>query len=197
MLSRAGSACPLFRSNTQVHKVLDGVKGNAWDVGFLGIDPSRATVVDFSSPYLEIDATYLVTESSKIHDIADADRPGVRIAVTGKSVEEFVLKDAIRKAEMQGVETIPAGLDLLRAGKVDVLAAPRPALVQFSARLPGSRVVDDRFHVAFAGIAVLKGQSARLSYVNEFIQHAKATGLIQQAIERVGVRGVQVADTPK
>jgi polar amino acid transport system substrate-binding protein len=36
-------------------KVLDGVKENAWDVGFLGIDPSRATVVDFSIPYLEID----------------------------------------------------------------------------------------------------------------------------------------------
>src|SRR5215467_8318889 len=26
-------------------KVLDGVKDNAWDVGFLAIDPSRATVV--------------------------------------------------------------------------------------------------------------------------------------------------------
>ena len=178
-------------------KVLDGVKENAWDVGFLGIDPSRATVVDFSSPYLEIDATYLVTESSKIHSIADADQPGIRIAVTGKSVEEIVLKDAIKKAELQAVETIPAGLDLLRAGKVDVLAAPRPALVQFSARLPGSRVVDDRFHVAFAGIAVPKGQSARLSYLNEFVQDAVATGLIQHAIERVGVRGVQVAGRAK
>ncbi|TMJ80528.1 MAG: transporter substrate-binding domain-containing protein, partial [Alphaproteobacteria bacterium] len=100
-------------------------------------------------------------------------------------------------AELQAVETIPAGLDLLRAGKVDVLAAPRPALVQFSARLPGSRVVDDRFHVAFAGIAVPKGQSARLSYVNEFVQDAVATGLIQHAIERVGVRGVQVAGRAK
>jgi hypothetical protein len=57
--------------------------------------------------------------------------------------------------------------------------------------------VEDRFHVAFAGIAVPKGQTARLSYVNDFLQHAKATGLIQQAIERVGVRGVQVAGTPK
>jgi len=178
-------------------KVLDGVKENAWDVGFLGIDPSRATVVDFSSPYLEIDATYLVTESSKIQSIADTDQPGIRIAVTGKSVEEIVLKDAIKKAELQAVETIPAGLDLLRAGKVDVLAAPRPALVQFSARLPGSRVVDDRFHVAFAGIAVPKGQSARLSYLNEFVQDAVATGLIQHAIERVGVRGVQVAGRAK
>ena len=109
-------------------KVLDGVNENAWDVGLLGIDPSRATMVDFSSPYLEIDATYLVPESSKIRIVSDADQPGIRIAVTGKSVEEIVLKGAIQKAELQAVDTIPAGLDLLRAGQVDVLAAPRPAL---------------------------------------------------------------------
>jgi len=51
--------------------------------------------------------------------------------------------------------------------------------------------------VAFAGIAVPKGQSARLSYLNEFVQDAVATGLIQHAIERVGVRGVQVAGGAK
>src|SRR5215208_2725377 len=65
-------------------KVLDGVKDNAWDVGFLAIDPSRATVVDFSPPYLEIDATFLLPESSGIRTVADADQPGVRIAVTGR-----------------------------------------------------------------------------------------------------------------
>ena len=178
-------------------KVLDGAKENAWDVGFLAIDPSRATLVDFSSPYLEIDATFLVPEGSKIRGVADTDQTGVRIAVTGNSVEEIVLKRTIKKAELQSVDTIPAGFDLLRAGKVDVLAAPRPALVQFSVRISGSHVLDDRFHVAFAGIAVAKGQSARLSYVNEFVQHAKASGLIQQAIEDVGVRGVQVAAAPR
>jgi len=62
-------------------KVLDGVKDNAWDVGFLAIDPSRATVVDFSPPYLEIDATYLVPESSAIHTVADAVKRGTHVAV--------------------------------------------------------------------------------------------------------------------
>ena len=178
-------------------KVLDGVKDNAWDVGFLAIDPSRATVVDFSPPYLEIDATYLVPESSAIHTVAAADRPGVRIAVTQKSVDEIVLTRAIKKAELQGVDTTAAGFDLLRAGKVDVLAAPRPALVQFSARLPGSLVLEDRFHAALAGVAVPKGQAGRLSYVSEFVEQAKASGLMQQAIDRAGVRGVQVAITPR
>jgi polar amino acid transport system substrate-binding protein len=174
-------------------RVLDGLKDGAWDVGFLGIDPSRATVVDFSPPYLQIDATYLVPAGSSIRNVTDADQPGVRIAVTSKSVEEIVLSGTLRRAELRGVDTVSAGFELLRAGNAEVLAAPRPALVPFSTRLPDSRVLEDRFHSTFAGMAVPKGQAARLAYISEFVEEAKASGLVQRAIERAGVRGVQVA----
>lgn len=174
-------------------RVPDGLKVGAWDVGFLGVDPSRATVVDFASPHMQVEATYLVPADSSIRNIADADQPGVRIAVARKGVEEIVLSRTIKRAELRGVETISAGFELLRAGNVDVLAAPRPALLQSSARLPGSRVLEDRFHATFGAMAVPKGQSGRLAYINEFIEEAKASGLVQRAIERAGVRGVQVA----
>jgi polar amino acid transport system substrate-binding protein len=174
-------------------RVPDGLKVGAWDVGFLGIDPSRATVVEFAPPHMQVDATYLVPADSSIRNIADADQPGVRIAVARKGVEEIVLSRMIKRAELRGVETISAGFDLLRAGNVDVLAAPRPALLQSSARLPGSRVLEDRFHATFGAMAVPKGQAGRLAYISEFIEEAKASGLVQQAIERAGLRGVQVA----
>jgi polar amino acid transport system substrate-binding protein len=173
--------------------VLEGLKTGAWDVGFLAIDPSRATVVDFSPPYLQIDATYLVRETSSIRVSTDADRPDVRIAVARRSVEQIVLSRSVKRAQLVEVDTIPAGFELLRAGTVDALAAPRPALLQFSSRLPGSHVLEDRFHSAFGAIAVPKGQTGRLSYVDEFIREAKASGSVQQAIEHAGVRGVQVA----
>jgi len=173
--------------------VLDGLKDNAWDVGFLAIDPSRATVVDFSPPYLQIDATYLVPDGSSIRNVTDADQPGVRVAVTSKSVEEIVLNRSLKRAELRSVDTISAGFDLLRTGNADVLAAPRPALLPLSSRLPGSRVLVDRFHAAFGAMAVPKGQTGRLAYIAEFIEEAKASGLVQQAIERAGVRGVLVA----
>jgi polar amino acid transport system substrate-binding protein len=171
--------------------VLEGVKVGAWDVGFLAIDPSRAAVVDFSPPYLQIDATYLLPNGSS--NVTDADQPGVRIAVTRKSVEEIVLTRSLKRAELRGFDTIGAGFDLLRAGNADVLAAPRPALLQFSAQLPGSRVLADRFHTAFGAMAVPKSQIGRLSYISEFVEEAKATGLVRRAIEHASVRGVQVA----
>lgn len=61
--------------------VLEGVRTNAWDVGFLVIDPARAAEVDFSPPYMQSDFTYLVPAGSSIRNVADADQPGVRIAV--------------------------------------------------------------------------------------------------------------------
>jgi polar amino acid transport system substrate-binding protein len=172
--------------------VLDGLKVDAWDVGFLAIDPSRAVVVDFSPPYLQIDATYLTTAGSSIRSVTEADQPGVRIAVTSKSVEEIVLSRSLQRAELQRVDTISAGFDLLRDGIAHALAAQRPALLALSARLPDSRVLEDRFHAAFGAMAVPKGQTGRLAYIAEFVEQAKASGLVQQAIERSGVRGVQM-----
>src|SRR5437867_12956060 len=107
--------------------VLDGLKTSAWDVGFLAIDPSRAALVDFSPPYLQIDATYLVQGSSPIQSVSDADQPGIRIAVTRKSVEDIVLSRMLKRAELRSVDTIPAGFRQPRAGHADALAVPRHA----------------------------------------------------------------------
>ena len=41
-------------------KTFDGAKENAWDIGFIAIEPARATEVDFTPPYLLIQGTYLV-----------------------------------------------------------------------------------------------------------------------------------------
>jgi polar amino acid transport system substrate-binding protein len=173
--------------------VLDGLKTGAWDVGFLAIDPSRAALVDFAPPYLQIDATYLVQASSPIRNIAEADQPGVRIAVTRKSVEDIVLAKVLKRAELRNVDTIPAGFELLRSGDVEALALPRPAALQFAARLPGSRVLADRFFTTSGAIAVPKGQAGHLSYISEFVEQAKSSGLVKRIIDTVGVRGVQVA----
>jgi polar amino acid transport system substrate-binding protein len=54
-------------------------------------------------------------------------------------------------------------------------------------------VLEDRFHAIFSALVVPKGQAGRLAYVSGFIEDAKASGLVQQAIERAGLRGVQVA----
>jgi polar amino acid transport system substrate-binding protein len=42
-------------------------------------------------------------------------------------------------------------------------------------------------------VVVPKDRAGRLAYINEFVEEAKASGLVQQAIDHAGARGVQVA----
>ena len=173
--------------------VMEGVRTNAWDVAFLSIDPSRAAEADFSPPYMEYDLTYLVPAGSAIRKVADADRPGVRIAVERGGVGDISLTRILKQAELVRVETVSAGFDLLRAGEIEVRAGVRPGLLPDSARLPGSRVLEDRFGVIRIAALLPKGHAGHLAYISEFIEEAKASGLIKQTIERFGLLGVQVA----
>jgi polar amino acid transport system substrate-binding protein len=60
-------------------------------------------------------------------------------------------------------------------------------------QLPGSRVLTDRFGVNAVAIAVPKGEARRPAFIREFVEEAKASGMVQRAIESAGLRGVQVA----
>jgi polar amino acid transport system substrate-binding protein len=42
-------------------------------------------------------------------------------------------------------------------------------------------------------MAMPKGRNPGTAYAREFIEHAKASGLVRAAIERVGMRGAIVA----
>lgn len=173
--------------------VMEGARTGAWDVAFLSIDPSRAAVADLSPPYMEYDLTYMVPAGSAIRKVADADQPGVRIAVERGGVGDLSLTRMLKRAELMRIESVSAGLDLLRTGQADVRAGVRPGLLEDSARLPGFRVLEDRFGVVRLGALIPKGHSGHLAYISEFIEEVKASGLVKHAIEAASLRGVQVA----
>jgi polar amino acid transport system substrate-binding protein len=56
------------------------LKGSACDLLFLPLDDRAANVGDFSNPIFQFDYTLLVPATSSIRGVAEADRPGVRIA---------------------------------------------------------------------------------------------------------------------
>ena len=172
---------------------LEGVNTGAWDAAFLGVDPTRLGQVDFSPPYLQMDYTYLVPAGSSVREVGDADQPGIRIAVTRNSVGDVALTRILKRAELQHVDTATAGLEALRGGTVQLLASDRPNLLHLSAGLPGSRVLEDRYHSFYLAMVIPKGQPGRHAYISEFIEEAKASGMVKQAVERAGLRGIQVA----
>jgi polar amino acid transport system substrate-binding protein len=99
----------------------------------------------------------------------------------------------VKQAELVYAPTPEPTFDLLRTGQAHAFASIRPVLLGYSAKLPGSRVLEEHYGANLLGMVVPKGQDARLAYISEFIAQAKASGFVQQAIERSGVPGHKVA----
>ena len=177
--------------------VLDGLRTNAWDVSFLGVDPDRTEQVDFSHSLFHSDMTYLVAPGSPIRSVADADQPGIRIAVPRGDGSDLYLSRMLKRAKLIRADSHAAAVDLLRTGGADAKASPRYVLMSELPAVPGSRVLDEGFADHPFAAVVPKGQAARLAYVNEFVEEAKASGLAKRIIVSLGLQGVRIAPPEK
>jgi polar amino acid transport system substrate-binding protein len=175
-------------------KVVEALAAGLADVALLGIDPVRGRDVDFSPPLLVAEFTYLVPESSTARTIADADRPGVRIALVRHHAMDTALRGKLAQAQPVYADTPDAAFETFRDGEADVLAGIRPGLLMYAGKMRGARVLDDQYGRNVIALAVKKGEAARLSFVNEFALQARADGTVARAIESAGLGGVAMAD---
>jgi polar amino acid transport system substrate-binding protein len=188
---RAGLAIELVGYDS-AGKMFAAVQTGAWDVAFLAIDAGRTDQISFTAPYVEIEGTYLVPAGSSIRALVDVDRDGIRVAVSAQSAYDLFLSRSLQHAALVRGSDPDAAFELLVAGKVDVVAGVRQHLVANAGKLPGSRVLDGRFMVIQQALGIPKGRDAGAQWLRRFIEDAKASGLVAQAIEKAGVRGVSV-----
>ena len=73
------------------------------------------------------------------------------------------------------------------------MASTRLALLDLADKLPGARVLADHYDANINRMVIPKGKVEWFAYVGEFVENAKASGLVQKAIELGGTRGVTVA----
>ena len=176
-----------------IAKMMDSVNAGEWDIAMVAIDPARAKVFDFTSPFMAVDSTYLVQGNSSIMSSIDVDQPGVRIAIPVKSGQDlYFARHPFMHAQLLRRVGAPATFALLKSGEADAFAENRVVLLKFSKQLPGSRVLEDRFDDLQMALAVPKGHPAGLDYTREFVRQAIASGQIQESIQRVGLTGVRV-----
>src|SRR5689334_8424435 len=97
-----------------VRAVLDSVKMHMADLGFLAYDATRASEVDFTQPYELAYNSYLVRADSPLQKIADADRPGMRVAARKGDSGDLYLSRTLKQAELKSI----AGLDVAEAQKM-------------------------------------------------------------------------------
>ena len=189
---RLGVAAEL-RQYEKVGDVADSANKGEWDVAFIGAEPQRAAEIDFTEPYVEIEACYLVPAGSPIQSIGEVDRKGVHIAVAGRSAYDLWLSRNIENAELVRGDNIEHSYQLFVRDKLEVLAGLKPRLMEDAAKLPGSRILDGRFTAVQQAIGTPKGRPEGAAYLRKFAEDIKASGLVAQLIERHGIKGLTVA----
>jgi polar amino acid transport system substrate-binding protein len=176
-------------------QAFEALKARQVDVAFLGIEPARAAEVDFSAPYVIIEATYMVRSDSHLKTLADVDQPGVRIAVGRGSAYDLYLTRTIRNATIVRAATGGgrAMIDLFLAENLEAVAGVRQQLAAYASKDPGLRIMADHFMDVPQAVALPPGQRAASAYVRAFVEQMKASGFVAAALERSGQAGARVA----
>lgn len=156
----------------------------AWDVAFLAVDPKRAEDIGFSAPYLIIEGTYMVAADSPLTAIEDVDRSGVRIAVGQGSAYDLYLTRAIRHATLVRAPTSAEAVAVFARDHLEVAAGVKQPLVRYAAEHPGYRVMPGRFMAIEQAMGVPQGRGPALGYLRSFVEEAKASGFVAEAISR-------------
>ncbi|MDX1527125.1 MAG: ABC transporter substrate-binding protein [Gammaproteobacteria bacterium] len=170
-------------------ELADAATEDLWDIGNIGAEPERAKTITFTAAYCEIEATYLVPAGSPIQSVKEVDRKGKRIAVYGRSAYGLWLADNIKHAELVKTDGMDASFDLFVKEKLDALAGLRPRLIKDVEKLPGSRLLDGKFSAVQQAIGTKPDRKAGIAFLRDFVEEAKASGLVKSLIEKHGVEG--------
>jgi polar amino acid transport system substrate-binding protein len=178
-----------------VNGVLAGVRDGQADIGFLAYDPVRAREVDYSQTYALAQNTYLVLDNSPIRSISEIDRAGIRIGVTEGDTADLVLTRTLKNAELwrnKGGD-MEIAHKALQSREIAAYATNRQRLHELSQRHTGLRLLPENFYGVEQSIIVKKGNAQLLERIEAFLDEARSSGLIANAIARSGIVGLDVA----
>jgi polar amino acid transport system substrate-binding protein len=168
-------------------QVADALAEGAWDIALIADEPARAETIAFTKAYVEIEATYLVRKDSPYRRCEELDTPGLRIATSARSAYELYLTRSLKHAELFRGERMTGAMELFEGKNMDALAGLRSALNGIAAETPGLRVLEDRFTTVQQAVGTRPGDPEALAFLGDFLERAKASGFIQQLIDRHGV----------
>ena len=170
----------------------DAGKG-AWDIGLIGAEPQRAEKIAFSPAYAEIQATYMLPPGSPITRMEEVDRPGVRIAVAARAAYDLWLERNIRQATLLRATSLDGSFTLFAEQGLEALAGLRPKLISEVEKMPGARILDGQFMAVQQAIGTARANEAAAAFLRDFVEEAKASGLVARLIAKHGVQGLSVA----
>ena len=167
-------------------ELADAAADDLWDIGNIAHEPDRALLIDFSQPYVLIDAHFLVRSGSNLTRNEEIDQKGIRIAAFNRSAYELWLKDNLQHASLIAANSIQHSHDLFMRGEVDVLASLKPRL-QKDLDTDQHRLIEPRFTAIKQAVGIKKTDPGVLQFLNNLIATFIHNGFIAASLEAHGV----------
>ena len=109
--------------------------------------------------------------------------------MAGRSAYDLYLTRSLEHAELCRAQGVSGAVELFVGDDLDALAGLRPALVLEAQKLPGTRVLNGHFTSIQQAIGTRRENEAGAEFLFEFVEEAKAIGLVGLLMERLGVTG--------
>ena len=170
-------------------KLADAVNQDIWNIGNIAFEAERAQTLDFSHPYVVIEANFLVRHDDDFWTNDDIDRAAAKIAVSERSAYDLWLTDHFSQAQIIRASSIQAAHDLFFEKKVDVLASMKPKLLEDMANHNGLRMIDPPFTAVKQSIGLAKGKADSIAFLNALIAQSIKNGWIAAQLELHGMTG--------
>lgn len=174
---------------------VSGSEGSCeWGVCFLAIDPKRAEVIAYSTPYVQLEGAFLVGRHCGATISADVDRLGLRIGAVKGSAYELFLSRHGGAGELIRFDSFPEALEALEGGRLDGLAGVRQAMSAVAASHPDFAVLAQPFMAIPQAVGVSFRHAVSAEFVDAFVREKKASGFVRRSLDASGHENVAVPD---
>ena len=166
----------------------DAVDNNEWDIGNIASEKERGKTIDFSDPYVNIDANFLFREEDNFKNNNDIDQSGIKIAVFERSAYDLWLTENFKKAELIRVNSIEESHNLFKENKVNILAGLKPKLIDEMKKNNNYEMIQSPFTYIKQSIGIKKGNPEVLDFINKFISNNIKEGYIKSLLKQHNVQ---------
>jgi len=166
----------------------DAVNENMWDIGNIACEKERSKTIDFTNPYVNIDANFMFRKKDNFKTNDDINLPKIKIAVLERSAYDLWLTENFKNVELIRVNTIEESHQLFREDKVNVLAGLKPKLIEEIKTNDDFKMINSPFTYIKQSIGIKKGAPEILDFLNKFISKLIKEGYVESLLKKHNVQ---------
>ena len=165
-------------------ELIDAIEQDKWDVGNFAFEKKRAEIIDFSNPYINIDANFIMRKDISILNNEEVDSKELKIAVVNRSAYDLWLSSNFNKAKIIRSKTIIDSHKLFHNGEANILAGLKPKLIEELKMNENLKIIDKPFTFIKQSIGIKKGNKEVIRFLNDFILKLISNGTIELLLKK-------------